>query len=500
MQKITPVHLPGIFRKKGAFFFIISGGFAMLFIVSIVSTWIFGPYLSPDTTGFFKITIGYYEPLASLSPFYPFLLANLPLSLIPIFDRVLVLNLLTALLAIYFVYTIASHAEKNKWMVFSLFGISLFSWWSFRVLGSAHADSIFYLQVLVWLHLFVWSEKNEKYYFPSMAVLSAIMVWTKVNSLFLIPLLFIWLIIDRDWRWSIVIVSLIVSWTLYSLVLPENILAFHFSAKENTSTGPLSYLILLYENLAGWMQVTAGLVFSDTLGQSIPRPVAFILGLAWAAFLLAYLVLNKHKRRNKTYLLLLFGATYTFCFLAFQQYSGYREVNYRTLFPYLLVISWSLWITLIRLNNKKLIIVLMVLIVGHTCTGHVLLWMRDDVYSLHIAKKTHHSELKHTIEEVLTNSHREIRTDAPQKLMLSFPDLRVLPVLPTSVFIEGKNYALSNEESLLARDQALNALLEDRAVIVLFAPDEYWQRISERADVAAILTGEGTILYLDTLP
>ncbi|MBD3627012.1 hypothetical protein [Cyclobacterium sp.] len=500
MEKKNLVPQLGIFLKKDTAYLILAGSFALLTVVTIISACKFGSYLLPDTIGYFKITIGFSDALASLSPFYPFLLSNFPLSLIPLFDRVLFLSLITSVLAIYLLYRIATHADRNEGVIFFSFGISLFSWWSFRVLGSAHADSVFYLMVLVWLYNFIWPEKEDNHYFPAMAVLSALMIWVKLNALFLIPLLLIWMLIDRNWGWSIVIGSMIASWALFQWVVPENILQFHLTEQVAGKQGLLTHLALFYENLASWMQVTLGLVISDTLSQLIPKPVTFIMGLGWTFFLTAYLLMNKNKRENKTYQLLLFGVVYTLCFLAFQQWSGYREVNYRTLFPYLLVISWATWITLIRLNQKKIMILLAICISGHTMVGHGLLWQRKDVSSLTLAKEFHQSEVRKNIEGVLEEGHLEIRTDAPEKLMLSFVDLQVLPIQPGNQFKEGKNYPLSQEEKLREREQALESLLSGKAVIVLFKADEFWEQVAESADVASIVDDRVMILSLSYLP
>jgi len=488
------------FFKNDRSILIFAGIFSLLSISSIISFWKFGSYLSPDTVGYFQITIGFPDALSSLSPFYPFLLSNLPLSLLPIFDRVLVLNLLTGILAFYCLYKIALHADKNAGIILLTFGISLLSWWSFRVLGSAHADSIFYLLLLIWLYLFIWSDKDDTHYFPAIGMVSALMVWVKLNALFLIPLLLVWVLIERNWRWLIVLGCVLASWALFQWTVPENIVQFHLTEKMAGEQSILNHLVLFYENMASWMQVTLGIIISDVLSQFVPKPIAFILGLGWAFFLLAYLILNKNKGENKTYQLLLFGVMYTLCFLAFQQWSGYREVNFRTLFPYLVVISWATWTTLIRLKQKKIMMLLAIFISGHTLAGHALLWQRDDVASLIMAKKFHQTEVKKNIEAVLEDSHQEIRTDAPEKIMLSFVDLQVLPVQPEAIFIEGKNKTLNQQEKLLEREQALASLLSGKAVVVLFQTDEFWEQAAENADVSTYRDNKVLILSLSRLP
>lgn len=465
---------------------------SLLMGASMVSFWKFGSYLSPDTLSYLRIIHGFPNLLTSLSPFYPFLLDQPPLSFLPLFEKLLILNLIAIGLSFWMIYKIALHAGKKfPWVLLS-FGLSLLSWWSFRVLGSAHADSLFYALLLIWLYWFIWGDQEEKYYFPAMAILSALLIWVKLNALFLIPLLIIWTLISRKKGWLLVALSCLISWAGYQWAIPENILHFHVTQLEAKGIGPSLYLF--YENLATWMQVTLGLFISDTLSQYIPKALAFALGVCWVGFLGLFLVFHQRKRENKLYPLLLFGGIYSLFFIAFQQWSGYREVNSRTLFPYLLVISWALWIVLIRAEKTRLLLVLALLIAGHTFTGHLLLWKRDNVASLTEARSFHHSSLKEKITSLLPQEQAVIRTDYPEKLMLSFMDQEVIRLDPAFRFVDGKNEPLSAPERKKEKEMVLTALMEGKEVLVIFEPDSYWKNVAENDAVYALIEKDVLIL------
>lgn len=470
----------------------------LLMVASMVSFWKFGSYLSPDTLSYLRINHGFPNLLSSLSPFYPFLLDQPPLSFLPLFDKLLITNLIAIGLSFWVVYKIALDAGKSFSWVLLTFGLSLLSWWSFRVLGSAHADSLFYALLLIWLYLLVWGNQEDKYYFPAMAILSALLIWVKLNALFLIPFLIIWTLISRKKGWLLVAFSGLVSWACYQWAIPENILHFHVTQREGNDIWPA--LFLFYENLATWMQVTLGLLISDTLSQYIPRALAFSLGICWMGFLGVFLVFHQRKRENKLYPLLLFGSIYSLFFLAFQQWVGFREVNYRTLFPYLLVISWALWIVLIRNGNRRLLLVMALLIAGHTLTGHLLLWQRDRVASLTEAKAFHNSALKDKISSLLTHKQGIIRTDRPEKLMLSFMDREVIRLDPAFRFVDGKNKVVSPPEREKEKEIALASLIAGKEVLVIFEPDSYWKKIGENDSLCALVEEGVLILVAKNLP
>lgn len=468
-----------------------------LLLLSAISYIKFGPYLSPDTLSYAKLSEGHSDLLSSLSPFYPFLLTLPPLTLLPLIDRILLLSILAIGGLFWLLVKIARRSGNHFSLIFLSFGISSMSWWSFRVIGSAHADSLFYLLLVAWLYLFIWGDKEENYYLPALGSLSAVMVWVKLNALFLLPLLIIWGCIERKKGWFLIAGTTLLSWLVYQWIVPENILRYHLAASPLSERSALEAVALLYENLSTWMQVSIGLVISDTLSHYIPRLLAFVLGVVWLAFLLLFLIGHKNKIGNKRYALLLFGTTYSLFFLGFQQWAGFREINFRTLFPYLLAVSWSLWLFLLQINRPKTLLVLALLVTGHTGVGHLLLWQRGNVASLFEARSFHNSELRTDILKLLEGKRVAIRTDYPEKLMLSYRDRAVIRLDPTHAFVNGKNEPMDPAARWQERQASLLSLMQGTAVIVLFQPTPFWKKVAENPSIQALIDNEALILYSD---
>ncbi|WP_339903894.1 hypothetical protein [uncultured Cyclobacterium sp.] len=442
--------------------------FYAILIGTLLDFWKYGPYITPDTIGYLKMIEGNYEELGVLSPFYSFVLSLPPFSFLSIFDRASISAIAMFFLAMLFNFKFYQQTQIKNKSIFYALGCSLLSWWSFRILGSAHADSHFYILFLLWIYLFIRNNADDKRSIILISLLSAVMVWCKLNSLFLIPLLGAWLILSKEKQWLIVIAALLSSWAVYQLVLPENILQIHLSNQvvlEMFITNPFK---LFYENLATLAQVSLGLIFSDFITQYIPMPVAFALGCLGFIWLSYYIVRFRHNYSKPIYKLILISLVYSVFFLGFQQWIGYKEINFRTLFPHLLVLSMALWLFLIQTRKVVALITIAILITGHTLLGHYLIWQRDDVSSLFAAKNFHYSKKKQTIDKLLIGNRQQIYTDAPEKIMLSFLNNDVLQIAPKTRFIEGKNYQLSKKESILERKKSVEALLNGAAIIILF--------------------------------
>ncbi|MDO6439469.1 hypothetical protein Q4534_18740 [Cyclobacterium sp. 1_MG-2023] len=467
--------------------------FFTILIGTLLDFWKYGPYITPDTIGYFKMIEGNYEALGVLSPFYSYMLSLPPFTFLSVFDSATVSAIAMFLLAILFNFKFYKQIKfQNKGLFYAL-GCSLLSWWSFRILGRAHADSHFYILLLFWLYLFIWKKASDKRNIILISLLSAIMVWSKLNTLFLVPLLAGWIILSKEKQWAIVIGAILSSWAVYQLVLPENILQIHLSNQivlEMTPTNPFK---LFYENLATWAQVSLGLIFSDFITQYIPMTIAFTLGCLGFILLSYYIVRFRHNFREPIYKLILISLIYSAFFLGFQQWIGYKEINFRTLFPHLLVLSMALWLFLIQTRKVVALITIAILITGHTLLGHYLIWQRDDVSSLFAAKNFHYSKKKQTIDKLLIGNRQQIYTDAPEKIMLSFLNNDVLQIAPKTRFLEGKNYQLSEKESILERKKSVEALINGAAIIVLFHSMEI-NGISNNPAVR-ILKENGLVIY-----
>ncbi|AKP50085.1 hypothetical protein [Cyclobacterium amurskyense] len=444
--------------------------FIALLIGTVMNFCKYGPYITPDTIGYFNMAQGKDPELTSLSPFYSYFLSLFPFSLISIFDRAIVSGILMFLLAFYLLFKMSRKIGENSVNYFFAFGISILSWWSFRVLGSAHADSHFYLMFLFWIYLFIWKNERSTLYLILICFLSALMVWVKLNALFLVPLLALWVIISKEKQWIYVISATIISWLIYRWNMPENILDLHLSNQVVLQASQLSTIGLFYENLSTWFQVNLALLFSDLLTQHIPKPLAFTSALLSFAFLIHYLVKSHNQHNNPIYKALLISFVYSVFFLGFELKIGYKEINYRTLFPQLVTLSLALWIYLIQYNKKKSILIIGLLITSYTLSGHYIIWQRNDVASLITAKRFDNSKQKETIERILNQNHQQIFSNSPEKIMLSFNTIDVLQIAPKNRFIEGKNYPLSDAETELERQKSIQALKDGSALVVLFQP------------------------------
>lgn len=164
------------------------------------------------------------------------------------------------------------------------------------------------------------------------------------------------------------------------------------------------------------------------------------------------------------------------------------------------MLSWALWLILIRTEKRRLLLVLALLIAGHTMTGHLLLWKRDDVASLTEAKSFHQSPLKDKIASMLPQKQTAIWTDYPEKLMLSFIDQPVQRLDPSSRFVDGKNIPLSPAERKMEKEMALASLLEGKAVLVIFESSAYWKHVAENEAVHSRVEDGVLILAAGSLP
>ncbi|WP_146947796.1 hypothetical protein [Cyclobacterium qasimii] len=470
--------------------------FSAILTGAVLDFWKYGSYITPDTIGYFNMIQGKGTDLTTLSPFYGFILSLFPFSLLSAFDRIMVSGILMFLLAFYLIFKISNKSEQNKTNYLLAFGITILSWWSFRVLGRAHADSHFYIMLLLWVYLFVWKEERSKRYFILISCLSALMVWVKLNTLFLIPLLTLWVLISKEKKWTYVIGAIIISWLSYRWMLPDNILDLHLSNQVLLQPDQVSPAVLLYENISSFFQVSIGILFSDLVTQYIPLPIAFSFGCLSIFLQSFYLTKFRKSFENPIFKLLLISLIYSLFFISFQQYIGYKEINFRTLFPHLLVLSFAFWMYLIQNHKRNTIVIFAFFITAHTSVGHYMIWQRNDVSSLFLAEKFDRSSEKKSIEAIL-GLQRQIITDAPEKIMLSFSTMDVFQIAPKNRFVEGKNYPLNKSETKAELQKNIASLLNGSAIIVLFHTDSLKKELSNSPQVSSVTENDMVTFYLD---
>jgi hypothetical protein len=480
--------------------FWVGGIFVLLLTITLVNTFLFGPYYSPDTVYYFQIAKGNPESLNSLSPFYPFLLSISELLPITIFDISFIFMLISYSLAIYILYLISRKTYQSPSVfLFCCLGISLLSWWSYRILGSAHADGLFYVSIMFWVYLFIYGDKKEVSFTWSLALLSALMVWIKLNSLFIIPFLVIWSLIKGNKRYWSVIMAMVISYAFYHILVPRNVLMD--SLHQNGDSGPMIFqqLQLGYFNMVALGRVILGLVLSDVVSSYLPGVFSFLLALAIFALKIFFLVFAKDKIGKPTFVLLLFGTVYLVIFLVFQQWIGFKEVNSRTLFPYLLTLSWAIWIELVVRDKKGWVLLLCLFIASHTFAGHVYIWQKNDLASLSAVKKFSSSPANKEIEIILERGGYDILTDEPLKLGFEFPDAIISQIAPESIFVKGETILLSPEEKESWSNESEDALLFGDAVLILFHENSYWKTFAAENNLTAITIDGVWITYQEQL-
>ncbi|MEX2566434.1 MAG: hypothetical protein WD431_10870 [Cyclobacteriaceae bacterium] len=454
--------------------------FGILFLATMVSLIRFGPHYSPDTLHYFRIANGNPESLQYLSPFYPFLISLadfLPLSAFDMAFVLVILGYITGFLIISFIskniYTLPSN------ILFYCLGISLLSWWSYQVMGSADADAMFYLLIIVWLYQFLLGDKENLSYYWSLGILSAFLPWVKLNVLFLILFLAIWVVLRKDKRWLIVLGCLLLSFACYQIIVPQNILQEYLL--EGTKIHPISSnpLLLFYQNLASWFKGLAGIIFSDYISNYIPDIIGFIASMGLMGAKIYLLTKGKSSIGKPTFNLLLFAATYLFVLLSVHQAIGMEEINFRTLFPYLLAVSWAFWIEMNVRGKLVILFLTCFFIVSHTLISHFYLWKSDNIPTLLEVQKFTNSPASEAIGDVLIKSNYEILTDNPEKMGLAFLEIPMAHVGPERQLANGN----SPEEKELWIKQSEEAILNGNALLVLFQKSEYWESFSRNENL-----------------
>src|SRR5690606_37862684 len=271
--------------------------------------------------------------------------------------------------------------------LFLLLGLIYHSWWSLRIITWAHADSVFYCLLLVWVY-FLSRSYLTKAWAPLivLSLISASMVWVKLNALVLIPFYALLIVLDKERnRWLAPLGMTAASYFAYRYL--TNYRLIEFGNLDIGSGGDLVFsggIKLLASNMAEFFRSTLGFFFSDFLTVLIPDVVAIVGG----GLLLLSLILLALKEikggLSLPSLILFFGLLYLLCLLGFLQLIGSEEINYRTIFPFFLSCSLSGLIRLFQGNTIPgwVISGAALLICGYTLAGHVWLWNRTDVNSM----------------------------------------------------------------------------------------------------------------------
>jgi hypothetical protein len=490
---------------------VLSGMLLLLVGGGLVSYAIYGPYYSPDTVNYFNFSRHLSEEsrwISIYSPAYPFLLNSLTMAGISWFKAAQVLILLQYGLSSYFLYRWAKittthyHISHNNQISFlALLLLVVHSWWSFRILTWAHADSVFYCLLVIWTY-FLSLHYLQKSFMALLvlSLVSASMIWVKLNALALIPFYALLIALDKDRnRWLAPFGVTTASYFCYRYITHYQFL--NVGALDNESpTGLLSAesLHLLANNLAELLKTTVGFFLSDVITAFIPHTFAILGGISLLLGLLFIVFRETKKGLSLSSLFLVFGLVYLLCQLAFQQLISSEEINYRTLFPYFLSCSGY---GLIKLFDRGQIPVATIflaalLIFGHSLAGHVWLWKRTEVNSIFEVERLAETEMVDKVRLL----HQEDSTDysfisnRPELLGLLLDAPFVVHYDPEFDFIDGKRRPVPDLERQQRRADLMEKLLKAEAVVVIFGEDEDLIQFAEESGLMVAEFPEGVVL------
>ncbi|MEX2593807.1 MAG: hypothetical protein WD426_13620 [Anditalea sp.] len=353
------------------------------------------------------------------------------------------------------------------------------SWWSFRIISWAHADATFYTLLIIWSYFLTeYIIKSSLRSLLIFSLLSATLIWIKLNALALLPFFLVLILVDKNkkrWLFPLFITS--ASYWCYQFLFPKNLLESHMKDILYNSYFYLEGLEILWINLAELCKVTLGFFLSDVLTSYIPHLISLLGGIFILAFLTFLVIREIIKGLILSSFFLLFGWVYLLCLLFFQQMTFFEEINYRTLFPFFISCSWYLWAKLLILRKNSLILILVLgfLMTSHTVLGHLWLWKRQDVNSLFEVERLMKSGMVKKIQ-LLQNPvpFRKVLfiTDHPEKLSMLLDDPFVVHYDPDAHFINGKRRPVNTQERQRNLDLNKEKLLNGEAVLILFGEDE----------------------------
>jgi hypothetical protein len=310
-------------------------------------------------------------------------------------------------------------------------------------------------------------------------------------------LLFIW---DKSKiKWWIPLGSVSASYLAYNLLFPQNILVTNI---HNPSVHPLismASLDLLGNNLGELFKSSLGFLVSDVTVSFLPHPMAVLGGIIMVTFLTQVAITEVKKGLSFSSYFYWFGYVYLFCLLFFQQATFFEEINYRTLYPFIVPCSWFLWMKWVSTANKTWIPLLIMgfVMTLHTAVGHLLLWNRENVNSLFEASRLQKSgffEEVQAIRKGAPSSGILLLSDQPEKLGILLNDPYVRPWKADHNFIQGKRRAIDEAEKLNNLNLHIDKLMQGKAVAILFSKEGIFHGSVRNKELLILNYPEGLIL------
>lgn len=487
-----------LFKKRKSGYILTLGGMCMvLFVFTIISFCKYGPYHTPDTVNYFRIAQGIETTeLETYSPLYPAILYIAEEFLhLSIFDAAALLIVFIFIGCLILIYKLSKTiCPGNSLILFYPMAISFLAWWSFRVMGTAHADGLMYMLLIAWLYVLSLILRNQKPMgFWQLGIIGAVMVWTKLNAVFLLPLVLIFYFLTKDKKWRIPVCCILLSTGAYFYFFQKNILRVNVEAGYHENAGFSDHVSIFFNNISGLFKVSLGYFISDLATSNIPTILAFLMGCLLITFCLIKVFRNPSN--NFSYMLAWSALTYMILFFCFQQWILYEEINYRTLFPYLLALGWAFWIWLSAKKYHRITLLASFLIFSHTLLGHLYLWQRTDVASLFEVKKLASSSLPQKLSLLLSESDKQIFTDSPEIAAYLLMDVDVHHLDPESLFIRGKRRFLSEEQRKTNLHNSLEMVRSGKAILILFEKKTYTEHLTPSEGLNFTQSGPALIVF-----
>src|SRR5690606_14948558 len=491
-------------------------GLLLLLVVgSVISYVIYGPYYSPDTVNYFNYSLHLFNSSkwqGIYSPAYPFLLHALRLTGLSTFSAANVLIIIQYGISIYFLYCWTKITAEHYWLsrrkqmsLLLLLLIVFHSWWSYRMITWAHADSIFYCLLIIWAYCLCRCYLSTHWMqLLILSLFSAALISVKLNTLAIVPFFLSLLVWDKDRiRWLAPLVATLTSYIAYKAISGYEFWGAANAADEATDPLPKDSILLLFNNLSLFFKSTLGFFLSDYLTAHIPFLLAVIGGIILLAlcFYLAFFEIRKSLTLTSVYLL--FGLVYLLCQLAFLQMIGSEEINYRTLFPFFLVGSWYGLVKFfyVRRVAAKTMLCIALLIAGHSMVGYVWTWNRHDVNSLFDVNRLQKSSFTEKLRQ--HDQSTQIITFAsnrPEMLGLLLDNPSVVAYNPEFLFIQGKRREVSESRRKELLRQLMKRLQYGELVLVLFGQDPSLYEFMNIHNLQITKFEEGLILSVKKRP
>ena len=431
-----------------------------------------------------RINKGFFPHSDSFSPGYPFLMAMVSklfstseIQTVYTTSFILIFSVFCVLYQL--IKSFIDNKDQFSFKSFILVFILLANWLLLKIILTAHADLFFlFLLSLYFLGLVKWlffEEKNGFYLLLTTIVLS---VWIKYNAIVLVPFSILSIFFygkKKTIQYAFPIVILLIafccSYALFKQIngtVIQHLQPDSFSVKISKSIQNLSLLSSNY-SLSG--KVFLGAVFSKSLELLIPKSVATLFMFV-LTFLFIYMLTSTIKRREKENIFLFFSFFYWVIFYALCQYTGWEEINARTLFPSIL--TMLIWLFL-QQNKSKLIgkrfinAVIAISVLYSLCYVVILNRSEQNKFLNHLSDFKHKKIVQNFIERGKQNNFAgNIFSNDARNISFALGHIKVNDYPKKKLFQRGKFREISEREFSMKQAEFCNQFSTHTSALLIF--------------------------------